>query len=148
MCRKFTGALLPQCLDFPKEDVEPAFESHATYKTYKSSSWANRGFCSTCGSSLTFNDEREPGIVEIHPGILDEDVLCGKKDEANSWTDAHGEHVPRIGGYGKAICDPQRHLWLENAVPGVSDNLKGKQYLRNSGAGEPFSGKLSDLKKP
>lgn len=137
-----------QSLTVPRKTVSPPLESNASYKTYKSSSFAYRGFCSTCGSSLTFNYDKTPDAVEILLGLFDEDLICGKKDEANAWSDAHGEHVPRVGGIGQDFCGPLRHLWLENAVAGVTDNLPGKQYLRGSEDGDPFTGRLSELRKP
>jgi hypothetical protein len=106
MCRKHSGSLFPQNCGFPKANVSPPIESNSTFKTYDSSPNTSRGFCSKCGSPLTFSDKDTPDLIEINLGAFDEDVLCGKRDEENAWEDEYGRHVPRIGGVGKELCYP------------------------------------------
>jgi hypothetical protein len=96
---------------------------------------------------MSFIYEKKPDQTEIYMGVLDEEVLCGKKDEANAWDDAHGRHVPRIGGLGKDICYTERHIFLDDAIPGVTDDLPGKKWLTDTDGGEPFEGKPTDCKK-
>src|ERR1700744_3346575 len=78
MCRKFTGCVLPQNVSIPTSYIKPPLPSNKTYKAYASSPGAFRGFCSNCGSSLTFNENDKPEMTEIHLGSLYEEVLCGK----------------------------------------------------------------------
>ena len=138
MCRKHSGSILPQNCGFPVENVTPPLDSNPTFKRYESSPGAFRGFCSTCGSALTFNERSSPEIIEINVGAFDEDVICGKKDEDNAWEDKHGRHVPRVGGVGKELVYPKYHLYWENAIPGVTDGFEGRKYLQNRSDGEPF----------
>ncbi|KAF2121161.1 Mss4-like protein [Lophiotrema nucula] len=148
MCRKHGGSLFPQNVGIPTANIFPALDSNPSYKLYKSSPTAFRGFCSTCGSALTFNDTGTPEIVEINMGAFDEEVLCGKRDEANAWEDEYGRHVPRIGGVGKELCYPKYHIFMENAIPGVTDGFEGKKYLLSREDGKAFTKKVSDFKKP
>jgi len=144
MCRKFTGSLLPQNIGIPSKNVSPPFASNATYKLYKSSDFGSRGFCSECGSSLTFVERENPENTELCLGSLDEEILCGKRDEDNSWEDEHGKHVPRKGGIGRELCYTERHIFLDDAIPGITDDLPGKKWLTHSGEGEAIEGKVAD----
>jgi len=54
-------------------------------------------------------------------GTLDEEVLCGKK----------GEDGKREGGLGTELCKADSHIWMENAIPGVTDKLEGRKYQQN-----------------
>ncbi|KAF2188220.1 hypothetical protein K469DRAFT_627683 [Zopfia rhizophila CBS 207.26] len=147
MCRKHSGSLLPQNCGFPKVNISPPLEDNPSYKTYKSSHEAYRGFCGICGSALTFNYNKEPETTEINLGAFDEDVLCGKRDEANAWEDEYGRHVPRIGGVGKELCYAKYHIFMENAIAGVTDDLPGTKWLLDRSSGKGFTGKLTDFKK-
>ncbi|KAF2736182.1 hypothetical protein EJ04DRAFT_463621 [Polyplosphaeria fusca] len=147
MCRKHGGSVFPQNVSFPKANISPPLESHASYKLYQSSPGASRGFCATCGSAMTFQYDGEPDLVEINLGSFDEEVLCGKRDEANAWEDEYGRHVPRIGGVGFELCYPKYHIFTENAIPGVTDGFPGPKYLRDKSDGAPFTQKPSELKR-
>jgi len=96
---------------------------------------------------MTFNYTEQPESTELNMGVFDEEVLVGRPDEANAWEDEYGRHVPRIGGVGKELCSPAYHIWMENAIPGVTDILPGVKYLRNRTDGKGFNGGLDDLKK-
>lgn len=147
MCRKHSGSLLPQNCSFPPSNVSPPFTSNATYKIYASGPHSERGFCSTCGSALTFSYTQEPDSIEINLGAFDEDVLCGKRDDANAWEDEHGRHVPRIGGWGKQLGYPAYHIFCENEIPGVTDGFEGAKYLTDKSGGKAFTGKVREFKK-
>jgi len=127
MCRKFTGCILPQNVSIPTKYINPPLPGNETYKAYQSSPGAYRCFCSNCGSSLTFNENDTPEMTEIHLGSLDEEVLCGKKihqegDERTKRDDS---------GLGSDLCKTQTHIWMENAIVGLTDKLEGELYLRN-----------------
>lgn len=95
----------------------------------------SRIFCSVCGSSIGFvNESDDPDITEIHPGSLDEEVLCGKetgrKEEGEGEGRDGGGFLKRSGGFGNALCGNGSHVWLENAVPGLTDRMEGSKYER------------------
>lgn len=147
MCRKHSGSLLPQNVGFPRSNVSPPLESNASFKTYKSTPEATRGFCSTCGSALTFS-YNDSDSIEINLGAFDEEVLVGKRDEANAWEDEYGRHIPRTGGVGKELGYPKYHIFMENAIPGVTDDFPGIKYLLDKTEGKGFTQKVSDFRKP
>lgn len=67
-CRRQTGAPVAVYVDFRRADVrfvagEPA--------RFASSPGASRGFCAACGSTLFFEGENTPDLVNIHLGALD-----------------------------------------------------------------------------
>jgi hypothetical protein len=120
--------------------------SHPTLKQYKAMPTTHRSFCSTCGkfctsfhlsslpssqqrtwcsysytdrktgSSLTFNDDGTPEVTEIYLGTVDQAILTSRVG------------TELVGGAG--------HIWMENAVPGVTDGLDGKKFLKNREDGE------------
>lgn len=150
MCRKHSGSLLPQNCGFPAANVSPPLSSNASFRTYQSSEGCHRGFCGTCGSPLSIQDGKEPGVVEINLGAFDEEVLCGRRDEANVWEDEHGRHVPRIGGWGRELGYPGYHIYTENEILGVTDGFEGTKYLRDRGSGsgsKGFTGRAGDLER-
>jgi hypothetical protein len=147
MCRKHSGSLFPQNSSIPLSNISPPLTSNPTYKTYASGPETERGFCSTCGSALTFNDKRDVDLVMISLGAFDEDVLCGKRNEAGAWEDEHGRHVPRTGGWGKELGYPAYHIFSENEIPGVTDEFGGLKYLTDKESGKGFKGKARELSK-
>lgn len=146
MCRKHSGSLFPQNISFPTGHVSPAFGVFPTYKTYASSPTTSRGFCSACGSPLTFNDEKTKDVVEINIGSLDEEVLIGEKVESEAWEDDLGRHVPRRGGWGYELGFPNYHIFTENEVKGVTDGFEGVKWLTDRTGGESFKGKVSEMR--
>lgn len=85
--------------------------------------------------------------MEINLGVLDEEVLCGKRDEGNAWVDERGTHVPRIGGWGSVLGTPRYHIFCENEIPGATDGFEGDKWLRDGKEGERFRGKARELRK-
>ncbi|MAF57370.1 MAG: aldehyde-activating protein [Ponticaulis sp.] len=69
MCQRWTGSA------FIGVDVHSAnaisFNSDASLKWFKSSDWAERGFCSTCGSSLFYRLLERDDFVAVNSGSLD-----------------------------------------------------------------------------
>lgn len=68
-CRRHTGAPVAAFADFRKADV--TFTAGTPAK-YASSPGALRGFCAACGSTLTFEGDNTPDLINIHVGALDE----------------------------------------------------------------------------
>ncbi|KAJ9662387.1 hypothetical protein H2201_006095 [Coniosporium apollinis] len=118
ICRKFTGAIINQTAGVPTANISPPLPSNESYKTYRSSPSGKRSFCGKCGGSLTFCYDATPEETEIFLGSVDEEVLRGE--------------------WGRALCETRRHLWLENAVKGVTDGMKGRKYLTDESGGEGF----------
>lgn len=128
MCRKFTGCPVPQNVSIPTSYISPPLDSNPTYKSYRSSSFAHRSFCNNCGSSLTFCYDAKPELTEVYLGTLDEEALCGKKigPEEDSKCTSRDE-----SGLGYDLCKAQNHIWIENAIKGVTDKLDGGLYTRD-----------------
>ncbi|KAF1950787.1 hypothetical protein CC80DRAFT_528710 [Byssothecium circinans] len=150
MCRKHSGSLLPQNCRFPISNITPSPPftptTHPTYKTYASGPDTERGFCSTCGSCLTFNDKRDEGVIEINLGAFDEDVLCGERDEEKAWEDEYGKHVPRKSeGWGTVLGSPRYHIFCDNEIVGVTDGFDGEKWLGDRESGKSFRGKVREL---
>ncbi len=67
-CRKHTGAPASAFAGF--ERVQVRFTS-GQLATYASSPGVNRGFCGTCGSTLTYEGERWASEIHFHVGAFD-----------------------------------------------------------------------------
>jgi len=65
-CRRWNGSLNIS-LDF----TDVRFATSATLTWYRSSEWAERGFCSTCGSSLFYRLVDDPAKLSVCVGALD-----------------------------------------------------------------------------
>jgi hypothetical protein len=114
-CRKFTGCLVPQNITIPTNYITPTLSSNATYKSFHSSPQAYRSFCSTCGSSIAFNEHATPDNTELFIGTFDEVNFCGE-----------GAAV------GEVLARAKNHIWMDNAVRGVTDqNLEGGLYRKD-----------------
>ncbi|KAH7043172.1 Mss4-like protein [Macrophomina phaseolina] len=152
-CRKTTGSLLPQLLEIPLShvtpDLTPTYDAAAlpSYRLYRSSSRACRGFCTACGSSLTWIDAERPETIEVHVGTLDEEVLIGRLVESKEEErDEYGVRQKREGGWGRELGKARWHNFVENAVPGVTDRMEGPKHLRIGLEGEKsFGGGLEDV---
>ncbi|KAH8586421.1 Mss4-like protein [Bisporella sp. PMI_857] len=114
-CRKFTGGLKHESCTFPLSAISPPFTTHPSYTLYASSEKGRRGFCNICGSSLTFTNEGSPRC-EILFGSVDEEILKSK--------------------VGTELCALNGHLWVANAVKGVTDDLKGEIWMGDYGKSE------------
>ena len=69
MCRRWTGSA------FISADIRSSnalkFSSDETLKWYRSSDWAERGFCSKCGSSLFYRLTENDEFLAVNSGSLD-----------------------------------------------------------------------------
>ena len=70
MCRKSHGAAFATYATVSTPQL--VLEDAGTLTWYRSSTTAERGFCTTCGSSLFWRDEtHEPGFVAFSLGTVD-----------------------------------------------------------------------------
>jgi len=72
-CQRTTGAPVAAWMDFKKEQVrwragEPS--------EYASSEHIRRGFCSSCGSSLSYRSTQYPDYLTLSIASLDDPDLC------------------------------------------------------------------------
>jgi hypothetical protein len=72
MCQKAAGAVIVNWMDFRREQLtwltpEPS--------EYESSKGARRGFCASCGSTLSFCDSRYPEYYSLTIASLDDPNL-------------------------------------------------------------------------
>lgn len=115
-CRKNTGSLVAHFLGVPAAQITWASppESGSSYREYASSAGCFRGFCETCGTTLTWRSERDPGTIELLLGTVDA-----------------GE------GLVKELCVPAAgQFWCSNFVAGVTDGLVGgERWVENRGEG-------------
>lgn len=66
-CRKATGAEASAFAGFNADQVTIAGD---TFIEHESSPGVFRGFCSTCGSRLTYRGEKWPGEIHLHIGAM------------------------------------------------------------------------------
>lgn len=67
-CRRHTGAPVSAYAGFESDRV--LFTGQAV-SHYASSPGVRRGFCATCGSTLTFEGDRWPGEIHLHVAAFD-----------------------------------------------------------------------------
>ncbi|QZD93179.1 GFA family protein [Qipengyuania xiapuensis] len=96
MCRRWSGAFYTA---LEGEGVAITGEDNAT--VYRSSDWAERGFCSKCGSNLWFRF-LPTGNRSFSAGLFDEAARLDVEkeifvDEAADWSRTQGDH-PRLTG--------------------------------------------------
>ncbi|KAI9872940.1 MAG: hypothetical protein M1830_001039 [Pleopsidium flavum] len=118
-CRKGLGALMGHYITISATQITWT-DTNSTFKRFNSSPNAYRGFCANCGSTLTWQNEKEiPGEIELLTGTVDEKWLVGTKD---------GE------GVGRELCEPRGgNFWFANAIKGVTDEVRGgKKFVEGS----------------
>jgi hypothetical protein len=67
--------------------TEQVVFSGATLKRFSSSADAQRGFCSNCGTQLSFTASFLPGLVDISIGSLDDPTLIAP--QMHYWHSTH-----------------------------------------------------------
>jgi hypothetical protein len=67
-CRRATGAPVTAYAGFPTGRVRIGGE---TFASFSSSPRVRRGFCSRCGTPLSYAGERWPGELHLHLGAFD-----------------------------------------------------------------------------
>lgn len=119
----------------------------APFKEFSSSAHGRRGFCTECGSALTWRDERNVEEVELFVGTVDEVFLIGDR---TSRVESHSlawqgkwigvlrrEDEDGRTSLGKDLCMPKGgNFFFRNAVDGVTDhNLGGEWYVEDTAKG-------------
>jgi hypothetical protein len=77
-CRRHTGAPVSAFAGYERDQVR--FQAEPS--KYASSPGVLRGFCPTCGSTMTYEGERWPTEVHFHVGVLDEPQAFAPQGEA------------------------------------------------------------------
>lgn len=91
MCRKTHGAGYVTWVGFEADQVRMT-DGEDILTWFDSSENAQRGFCSTCGSSMFFRSERWQGELHIALGCMDEAV--DRQPQANAFFDKHVDWMP------------------------------------------------------
>ncbi|KAL2137599.1 hypothetical protein VTI28DRAFT_8931 [Corynascus sepedonium] len=115
-CRKSTSSLFFMYHKVPYASVTWTTTLDTLKKFYCTEGNA-RGFCGECGTFLFWRHESGPNI-SIAIGTVDPLYLFGE-----GWESTNGE-VPK-GGFGRALASSGGgHEWVQNEIPGVTDNLE------------------------
>jgi hypothetical protein len=118
MCRRWTGSALIE-VSLPAADVTWADEG--AIARYRSSPWAERGFCATCGTGLFFR------MLEDNEFSGGYDMPIGIFDDANGFviqTEIYIDHKPDSFAYQAAAG--LRHVTRAECVakfPRLDDDL-------------------------
>lgn len=96
MCRRWGGAFYGALTG-----EHFTIEGEAVISTYRSSEWAERAFCGTCGSNLWYRF-LPTGNRSFHAGLFDAAGRYGIEkeiftDEKASWADLSGDHPRQTG---------------------------------------------------
>ncbi|MBE7216803.1 GFA family protein [Shewanella benthica] len=99
MCQKSTGAVVGSWMDFLVEQVTWLCGKPSEYA---SSDTTRRGFCSTCGTSISFRDTGHPTYYTLSIASLDDPNLVAVKyhihtDNQLKWLTIEDD-LPRYSG--------------------------------------------------
>ena len=99
MCQKSTGAVIGSWMDFLIEQVTWLCGKPSEYA---SSDTTRRGFCSTCGTSISFRDTGHPTYYTLSIASLDNPNLVAVKyhihtDSQVKWLTIE-DSIPRYSG--------------------------------------------------
>ncbi|KAL8868150.1 MAG: hypothetical protein Q9174_005180, partial [Haloplaca sp. 1 TL-2023] len=135
-CRKHSGSLVAHFITVNPSQLQWSNASNGnekpqSFKEFSSSKGVYRGFCSSCGSALTWRSEGQADEVEIMLGTVDETYLIGDRTEkvtSQSLTNkANFEKVldSDEGALGREMCMPAAgQMYVRNAIKGVTDRRK------------------------
>lgn len=106
-CRRNTGSAVATFLGYRMKDVEWVKGRRAFYE---SSPGVQRGFCSACGTPLSYEGDRAPGETHLYISTMDEpDRFPPEKhvfyEEKIAWFDT-ADDLPRFPRSGSAGDDP------------------------------------------
>jgi hypothetical protein len=105
MCRKHSGAPVLAFVHFPVLQFEWV---RGTPSRYQSSAFAQRGFCSACGSTLTMHEDVLADRVQVAVGSLDEPQRIHIDDHV--WTEQQlpwfqiDDQLPRFARSSSAVA--------------------------------------------
>ena len=71
-CRRATGGVLMAAAGFPRDAVKV---ERGQISYYASSPGVRRGFCGTCGTALSYENERWPADIHLMVGALERPEL-------------------------------------------------------------------------
>jgi len=103
-CRKHSGG---PCLSFVHFPVESFSWLGAKPKRFRSSAFAERGFCAACGSTISMHEEVLADLVQIALGSLDQPERVRPDDHV--WTKSRiawfdiSDNLPRFPGNSPAV---------------------------------------------
>ena len=93
MCRKSHGAAFATYATVSTPQL--VLEDAGTLTWYRSSTTAERGFCTTCGSSLFWRDEtRYPGMIDVALGTMD--TPLGNIEIKDIFVESKADWLPAI----------------------------------------------------
>lgn len=93
MCRRHTSSMF-MSLRLDQDTVEV----QGPFKTYRSSEWAERGFCGECGSTLWYSTVHD-GVRNLSAGLFDD--LDGVEMKIEFFTDAAPKGYALAGDHRK-----------------------------------------------
>ena len=99
MCRKSTGSPVVVWMDVARKDLTWAKGNPASYP---SSPGISRGFCATCGSTLTFDNSANADKISLTAATLDDPAPYAPKHHIYAadqlpWLEL-SDHLPRHPG--------------------------------------------------
>ncbi|KAL3600611.1 hypothetical protein FPOAC2_04856 [Fusarium poae] len=103
-CRKNGGSLIAWLHKVPISSV--TFTPQSTLSRYHATPDAARGFCTKCGSWLFWCNEQS-NSMSMSVGTFDQ-------EELKQW--------------GQKLAYSEVHLWYEDAIEGISDQLPGEKW--------------------
>ncbi|MDP3852531.1 GFA family protein [Phenylobacterium sp.] len=96
-CRKHSGAPASAFAAFDEAVVEMI---GGEITKFRSSPGVLRGFCSTCGSTLTCEGDRSPGELHLHIGAFDQPERLAPMVEVNPEERLPWVHLGNVGKEG------------------------------------------------
>ncbi len=86
-CRRAAGAQSVAWVTFKTDQVEFVQGERSQYKSETQATWS---FCGTCGTTLSYENDRRPGDIDLTVGSLDDPELFPPnrqtfEDEKLSW---------------------------------------------------------------
>ena len=104
MCRKWSGGLYMSV--HAQNKVE--FSGAENIQNYESSQWAERGFCTQCGSSLYY-------FLKPRPGVPDGEYMlaAGSVDDQSALVFEHEVYVDATPGWYQFDNEASRHRMTE-----------------------------------
>jgi len=104
MCRKWSGGLYMSVHALGKVE----FQGAENIQNYESSEWAERGFCTQCGSSLYY-------FLKPRPGVPDGETMlaAGSVDDQSDLTFDHEVYVDAAPGWYQFTDEASRHRMTE-----------------------------------